>query len=286
MRPLLVLPLLVVVALPAFAQQRTLLPVDSTTVVAFHMTKGKTRKGRVVAADDSSLTVLTLAGATVVLPRSSIEDWDRLHGTLTPAGFRPTDLTTQRLFFGPTARTFPRGGASLADHDVFMLSGGYGVSDRVMLSAATSVLESFDSSGRMEYGKGIAYADGRVGLARGRLTAVAVGAFWGWAGLDRANGSVGAGYGVVTLGSNDHAVTVLGGYPFASRSFEKEAIVMLGGETRIGRRLKLMTELWKLPQISRVAGIYGVRYLGDEFSVEVGGGAVVVLSVAAHWRRN
>lgn len=285
MRPLLALPLLVVVALPALAQQRTLPPVDSTTVVAFHMTKGKTRKGRVVTADDSSLTVLTLAGATVVLPRSSIKEWDRLHGTLTPAGFRPTDLTTHRLFFGPTARTFPRGGASLADHDVFIVSGGYGISDRVMLSAGTSLGEGFDSAGHV-VGSGLAFADGRVGLARGRLTAVAVGAFWGWAGLDRANGSVGAGYGVVTLGSNDHAVTVLGGYPFASRSFEKEAIVMLGGETRIGRRLKLVTEMWKLPQISRVAGIYGVRYLGDEFSVEVGGGAVVVMSVAVHWRRN
>jgi hypothetical protein len=285
MRPLLVLPLLVVVALPAFAQQRTLPPVDSTTVVAFHMTKGKTRKGRVVTADDSSLTVLTLAGATVVLPRSSIKEWDRLHGTLTPAGFRPTDLTTHRLFFGPTARTFPRGGASLADHDVLLVTGGYGVSDRVMVSAGTSLGEGFDSTGHST-GTGVAFADGRVGLARGRHTAVAVGAFWGWAGLDRAHGSVGAGYGVVTLGSNDHAVTVLGGYPFASRSFEKEPIVMLGGETRIGRRLKLMTEMWKLPQISRVAGIYGVRYLGDEFSVEVGGGAVVVMSVAVHWRRN
>jgi hypothetical protein len=87
------------------------------------------------------------------------------------------------------------------------------------------------------------------------------------------------------VAADDHAVTVLGGYPFASRSFEKKAIVMLGGETRIGRRLKLMTELWKLPQINRVAGIYGVRYLGDEFTVEVGGGAVVDLSLAVHWRR-
>jgi hypothetical protein len=285
MRPLLVLPLLVVAALPAFAQQRTLPPVDSTTVVAFHMTKGKTRKGRVVTADDSSLTVLTLAGATVVLPRSSIKEWDRLHGTLSPAGFRPTDLTTHRLFFGPTARTFPRGGASLADHDVFMVTGGYGVSDRVMLSAGTTLGEGIDSAGH-SVPSGLAFADGRVGLVRGHHTAVAVGAFWGWAGLDRANGSVGAGYGVVTLGSNDHAVTLLGGYPLASRSFEKEAIVMLGGETRIGRRFKLMTEMWKLPQISHVAGIYGVRYLGDEFSVEVGGGAVVVMSVAVHWRRN
>lgn len=285
MRPLLVLPLLVVAALPAFAQQRTLPPVDSTAVIAFRLTDHSKRRGRVVAADDTSLTVATLAPAPEVLPRRSIADWDRLHGTLTPAGFRPTDLATHRLFFGPTARTIPRGGRSLADHDVFLVAGGYGVSDRVMLSAGTSLGEGFDSTGHST-GTGLAFADGRVGLARGRHTAVAVGAFWGWAGLDRAHGSVGAGYGVVTLGSNDHAVTVLGGYPFASRSFEKKAIVMLGGETRVGRRLKLMTEMWKLPQINRVAGIYGVRYLGDEFSVEVGGGAVVVMSVAGHWRRD
>jgi len=285
MRPLLGLPLFVVAALPAFAQQRALPPVDSTAVIAFRLTDHSKRRGHVVAADDTSVTVATLAPAPEVLPRRSIKEWERLHGTLTPAGFRPTDLATHRLFFGPTARTIPRGGRTLADHDVFMLSGGYGVSARLMLSAATSLLEGVDSAGQST-SSGIAFADGRVGLARGSHMAVAVGAFWGWSSLERANGSVGAGYGVATLGSDDHAVTVLGGYPFASRSFEKEAIVMLGGETRIGRRLKLMTEMWKLPQINRVAGIYGVRYLGDEFSVEVGGGAVVDMSVAVHWRKD
>jgi hypothetical protein len=272
MRPLLVLPLLVVAALPAFAQQRTLPPVDSTAVIAFRLTNQKTHKGRVVAVDDTSLTVVTLAAATVVLPQRSIEEWHRLHGTVTPAGFRPTDLTTHRLFFGPTARTVSRGGRYLADYDVFIVAGGYGVGDRVMLSAGALLLEPFDSAGHRVNGPGLGFADGRVGLVRGRRVAVAVGAFWGSSKF-QVDGSVGAGYGVVTLGSNDHAVTVLGGYPFASRSFEKEAIVMLGGETRVGRRFKLMTENWKLPQISRVASVYGVRWLGDDFSVDVGFGA-------------
>lgn len=286
MRPLLVLPFLVVAALPVFAQQRPLPPVDSTAVIVFRLTNHKTHKGRVVAADDTSLTVVTLAAATVVLPQRSIEEWYRLHGTVTPAGFRPTDLTTHRLVFGPTARTISRGVRYLADYDVFIVAGGYGVSDRVMLSAGASLLESFDSAGHRVTGSGLGFADGRVGLVRGRRVAVAVGAFWGASkgSLEgHSDGSVGAGYGVVTLGSNDHAVTVLGGYPFASRSFEKEAIVMLGGEIRIGRRLKLMTENWKLPQISRVASVYGVRWLGDDFSVEVGFGAAPSLDLAVHW---
>ena len=281
MRPLLVLPLFVVAALPAFAQQRPLPPVDSTAVILFRLTNHKTHKGRVVAADDTSLTVVTLAAATVVLPQRSIDEWHRLHGTVTPAGFRPTDLTTHRLFFAPTARTVSPGGRYLADYDVFLVAGGFGVGDRVMLSAGASLLENVDSAGKVN-GTGLAFADGRVGLARGRNAAVAVGAFWGSL-FREGGGSVGAGYGVVTLGSNDHAVTVLGGYPFASRSFEKEAIVMLGGEVRVARRLKLMTENWKLPQISRVASVYGVRWLGDDFSVEVGFGAAPLLDVAVHW---
>ena len=286
LRPLLVLPLLGVAALPAFAQQRTLPPVDSNAVILFRLTSHKTHKGRVVAADDTSLTVVTLAAATVVLPQRAIAEWHRLHGTVTPAGFRPTDLTAHRLFFGPTARTVSRGGGYLADYDVFLVAGGYGVSDRVMLSAGALLLESLDSAGHRVTGSGLGFADGRVGLVRGRRVAVAVGAFWGSSkgSLEgHSDGSVGAGYGVVTLGSNDHAVTVLGGYPFASRSFEKAAIVMLGGETRIGRRFKLVTESWKLPQISRVASVYGVRWLGDDFSVEVGFGAVPSFDVAVHW---
>lgn len=281
MRPLLLLPFLVVTALPAFAQQRPLPPVDSTAVILFRLTNHKTHKGRVVAADDTSLTVVTLAWATLVLPRRSIDEWYRLHGTVTPAGFRPTDLTTHRLVYGPTARTVSRGVRYLADYDVFILAGGYGVTDRVMLSAGALLLENIDSAGKSG-ASGLAFADGRVGLARGRRVAVAVGAFWGSLG-NEGGGSVGAGYGVVTLGGNDHAVTVLGGYPFASRSFEKAAIVMLGGEIRVGRRLKLMTENWKFPQISRIASVYGVRWLGDDFSVEVGFGAVPSLDLAVHW---
>ena len=281
MRPLLVLSLLVA-ALPASAQRpKTLPPVDSTAVIKFDMTKGPKRVGRVVAADDSSLSIVTLAAATVVLPRDSIEDWHRLLGTVTPAGWRPTDLATSHLFFGPTARRpLAQGCCSVVDIDVFIAAVGVRVHDRVMLSVGASLLESPDTP--RDSAGGIHFADARLGLAGGRRAAVAVGAFWG-AFTGPNGGSVGAGYGVVTLGGNDHAVTVLGGYPFATRSFAADPIVMLGGETRVGRRFKLLTEIWKLPQIRGVPIVYGVRWLGDEFAVEAGVGSAPWLAVKAGW---
>ena len=99
--------------------------------------------------------------------------------------------------------------------------------------------------------------------------AVAVGGFWATlTGLD--GGSIGNGYGVVTLGSADQAVTLMGGYPFTSESIANEPMFMLGGETRIGGRTKLMTELWKLPEASEIPTVFGVRWFGDRLAVDFG----------------
>ena len=285
MRPSLVLPLLVVVAPPAFGQRpQTLPPVDSAAVIKFDMKKGRDRVGHVVAADDTSLTVVTFAGARVALLQDSIKEWHRLHGSLTPGGWRPTDLTTNHLFFAPTARTTRAGSCcSVGDINVFMPTFGYGVNDRVMFSAGFSFLEGFDSAGHRD-DSGLAFANAKVGLGSGRLVAAAVGAFWGRYKSEGRGGSVGAGYGVVTLGSNDHAVTVLGGYPFATAGFAPDPIVMLGGETRLTRRLKLITEFWRLPQMRGVSAMYGARWLGDEFSLELGTGSYPVwMAIKAGW---
>ena len=119
--------------LPASAQQKALPPVDSNSVIVFSRVKGSNVVGRVLAADDTSLTVVTLKSARVVLPRRSVESWHVRRGTFTARGFRDADLHTTRLFFGPTARTLERGAAYGAAYDVFVFAGAYGVSDRVMI---------------------------------------------------------------------------------------------------------------------------------------------------------
>ena len=145
MRPMFVWSLVVAAALPplpASAQRPPLPSVDSSTVIMFYRTKGSNVVGRVVAADDSALTVITLKSAQVVLPRRSVDSWHVRRGTFTARGFRDTDLHTSRLFFGPTARTLERGGGYVAAYDVFIFAGAYGVSDRVMFSLGGSMLEN------------------------------------------------------------------------------------------------------------------------------------------------
>ena len=273
MRPVLVWSVVVAAALPplpASAQQKTLPPVDSSTVIVIARIKGSDLSGRVVAADDSSVTVLTLRSKHVVLPSRNFESWRARRGTLTARGFRDTDLHTTRLFFGPTARTLERRSGYVADYDVFILAGAYGLSDHVMVSGGSLIGEGWDSaSAKVTGAKGPAWFDARVRVLRSPNAAFAVGAFWGTV-TGPGGGAIGNGYAVVTLGSNDHAVTLMGGYPFMRRNLANDPTFMIGGETRVSSRIKLMTEVWRVPSTTDTHAIWGVRWFNDRLVVQVG----------------
>ena len=87
---------------------------------------------------------------------------------------------------------------------------------------------------------------------------------------DEADASLGMGYAVTTLGSDDHAVTLMAGYPFTTQAVAPEPLFVVGGETRVSDRAKLMAELWKVPDESNVPALFGVRWFGDRLAVGFG----------------
>lgn len=253
--------LLCAAASTAAAQRSAPPPVDSTAVVALRLIDGSELIGRVLAADDTSLTVLTLADARVVLPRRSIVSWSPRRGQLTSTGFQPVDPNTSRLFFGPTARTLESGSGYFADYYLFFPVVGVGVHDRVMLSGGMSIIPGVSSQ--------IIYLGLKAAPIRTDEAAFAVGGFWGTI-PDEPNASVGMGYAVTTLGSEDHAITIMGGLPFTTEEVAPEPVFMIGGESRIGRRAKLLGELWRVPEESEMPLILGVRWFGDRLAVDFG----------------
>jgi hypothetical protein len=110
-----------------------------------------------------------------------------------------------------------------------------------------------------------------------------VGGIAGWAGGfdDDLGGSIGAGYGVGTFGSTDHAITAGIALPFGEA--ETKPVFLLGGETRIAKRLKLVTENYFVvdkhsvyngtgfDERNRVVGVfgYGIRIFGDKIAVDL-----------------
>ena len=262
MRPVLLL--VSAAALPASAQRpKKMPPVDTSAVVVFTRTDRSKVVGRVVAADDSSLFLTTLEQSPIVVPYDSIADWRKRPGTWTAAGFRPADLGTSRLFFGPTARTLERGHGYFSDYYLFVAAGGFAVHDRVLLTAGANLMED------PEHHAGAGYLGVKIGIVQRRTVALAVGAFHASQRTASSAWSLSHTYGVLTLGSIDHALTVMGGLPLQSDSIPRRAIFMTGGQTRVSGRLKLMTEVWRLPT-KEVPAIFGVRWFGDQFTIEVG----------------
>ena len=247
------------------AQARTAPPVDSTRVVSLRLTDGSQLTGRIWAEDDSSLTLLTFAGARVTVPRHSIASWRPQAGRITAAGFRRADPNTSRLFFTPTARTLPRGRGYFGDYYLFFPVAAHGLTDRVMISGGMSIIPGISSQ--------LIYVAGKVGVAQMPSAAFAVGGFWATV-PDEPDASLGMGYAVTTIGSEDHAVTLLAGYPFTTQQVTREPLFVVGGESRIGDRSKLMAEIWKLPDVENVPALLGVRWFGDRLAV--GFGAVYV----------
>lgn len=246
---------------PLAAQRPAVPPVDSTKVVSLRLTDGSSLIGRVVAADDTSVTILTFAAARVLLPQRSIASWREQAGRVTRAGFQRADPNTSRLFFSPTARTLARGSGYFADYYLFFPSAAVGVSDRVMLSAGMSIIPGLSSQ--------LIYVAGKLGAYSSPDAAIAVGGFWATV-PDEPDANLGMGYLVTTLGSTDHAVTLLAGYPFTTQDLAREPLFVVGGETRVADRSKLMGEVWKLPGESNVPALFGMRWFGDRLAVGFG----------------
>lgn len=261
MRPWIVLTLLCCVVAPAPAQEPGVPPVDSTTVVAIRVTDGSELVGRVVFLDDSTITLVTLAGARVILPRRSIVSWRVRPGQFTTKGFQTADPNTSRLFFGPTARTLDAGSGYFADYYLFFPVVGYGVHDRVMISAGMSIVPGLSSQAL--------YFSAKAQPIRSKDLAVAVGGFWATV-PGESDASLGMAYGVTTFGSRDHALTFMGGVPFTTEELAPDPLFMIGGETRIGGRTKLLGELWLLPEVTEMPLLFGVRFFGDRLAVDFG----------------
>jgi hypothetical protein len=259
---LVVLGLLVV--RPCAAQQPPLPPVDSA-VVELRLADGSTVRGRIVAASDTSCTLRTVAGVEVTVPRRALVRWRSMARAGGGSAFAFNDPNRTRLFLAPTARTLPQGDGYVGDYFVFFPVVAYGATDWLTLSGGMSVFPGLRVQDQL------LYLAPKIRVVQRRSLSVAVGATYmrlGWSDFVDAWGGVA--YGVTTLGSEDAAITVGLGWPFASGGTTREPWVMAGGELRVARDIKLLAEGWKFPGATDVPVIAGIRFLGERLAVDCG----------------
>ena len=233
-------------------------PSDRMTVYELTLKDGSRLYGTIEQENDTSIVFRSVAGVVITAPRADLQSLRTVIGTLTDGEFWPGDPNATRLFFGPTARSLPKGRTYFGVYEFLMPFVQVGVTDRFSIGGGTPLVFGFDEGERPFW-----ITPKLQVLDRGR-TQVAVGGFHAF--VDGEN--AGIAYGVVTTGRTDASITAGAGYGYSSGGGHG-AIVMIGGERRASRHLAFVTEnyIWKGGQ-GIVTG--GVRFFGERLSADVG----------------
>ena len=178
---------------------------------------------------------------------------------------RPYAGNGSRLFVGPTARNLRRGEGTVQNIAVFALTADYGISNRFSVGVLGTFVPGFGEYNLV----GIAP---KFSVPVGSRLHVGVGAF----GLYVAGTAVGLTYANATLGTADHQLTAGVGFGVSgSGGFGSTPVLLLGGATRLGRRLFLVDETYLLHtssgrRITALAGVVGGRAVWPRLSASLG----------------
>ena len=215
--------------------------------------------GRVEGVDGEVVTFMTTAGAAIRVQAAEVVSIHPANGRVVAGEFRRADPNPTRLFFGPTARSLKQGTGYAGVYEIVLPFVQVGVTDRISFGAGTPLI----------FGSGSAHPfwiTPKVQVYSSESVQASVGVMHF---LNVGDGTLGIAYVVGTRGTTDSAVTGGVGYAYA-RSYNSKngaAVVMVGGEHRVTRGMKILTENYIFNGGGIVTG--GVRWMGERFSADL-----------------
>jgi hypothetical protein len=243
----------------------------SDTLLEIRLADGSILYGRIVSADEGRLVIQTAAGARIEVDRAQVRGARAVRGTERGGQVWFDDPHRDRLFIGPTGRSLPQGEGFFGVYELFVPVVSYGVTDWFSITGGIPVVPAAIGN--------VGYLEPKVRLPLGEGSPVQIS---GGAAIffdTRGEGAAGLLYASGTLGGEDRALHVTAGIPFLTgedpEDIGEQAVVMIGGEARVSRRIKLLSENYFLPGESGLVAIGGVRIFGERLSADAGLGAFI-----------
>ena len=247
-------------ALPvtAAAQEPTAGTMQPITVFELVLKDGWRMFGNIEQETATDVVFRTHAGATVTVRRADIASLKKVSGTIRDGEFLPPDPNTTRLFFAPTGRSLKRGDVYLGVYEFLAPFLQVGVTDRFSIGGGTPLIFGIEDWERPFW------ITPKLQVYDRRDTQVAVGVLHAF---DSDNDGGGIAYTVVSHGNDVRALTVGGGLAYANDG-GRAGVLMVGGEGRIARRVKVITEnyIWKG---GHGVATVGFRFFGERLSADL-----------------
>jgi hypothetical protein len=273
-------------ASPAAAQQpvsdglRVL--ADTTAVQQVELMDGTKLLGRIVGVEGTAIAFRTLGGFDIDFQRRDVKGIRIVRGQRYRGEFWPADPSDSRLFLAPTGRVPGHGHGYFGVYELVIPSFGVGLGKIGMISGGFSVLPG------VSLDEQVFYIAPKAQVFNTEYVQGAVGLFWAKTGTS--DESFGMVYSGVTAGTARAAFSGGLAFPFSSEDgFLEQQLLMLGGELRAARNLKLITENWFAPGEEESIWSLGLRIISSRITVEVAaattseGGFLPIVNFSTTW---
>lgn len=234
---------------------RTMRPM---TLFELVLKDGSRMYGEVAQETEDQIIFKTHAGASVTVRRADVASLKKISGTIYAGEFLPPDPNATRLFFAPTGRSLKRGQVYLGVYEFVMPFVQIGVTDRFSIGGGTPLVFGVDDWERPFW------VTPKLQVVDMRHTQVAVGVLHAF---DSDGDGGGIAYAVASRGSDVRSFTAGAGLGYANDG-GRAGVFMIGGEARIARGVKAITENYIWKGGTGVASA-GVRFFGERVSADL-----------------
>jgi hypothetical protein len=218
---------------------------------------GSSFSGYVVEEDEEMLKIRTLAELEIVVPKSQIVKREIISGEIREGQLWYEDPNTTRMLFAPTGRGLKAGQGYFSVYEIFLPFIAVGITDWLAISGGMSLLPGADDQILYIAPKITPLSTGNFDLSAGVLYAKPPEA-------DEGGGIV---YAVGTYGTSVSSLTVGLGFGFSGDDFADKPILVLGGDVRISRTVKLLTENWIIEGEGSLLS-FGIRFFGSSLAAD------------------
>ncbi|NVO85716.1 hypothetical protein [Hymenobacter terrestris] len=204
----------------------------------------------------NELDFQTIDLGLLTIRKADIKNLELLTATQQRRGWAPVGNGT-RIFFAPTARSLRQGEGYVQNVSIFLLGANYGITDNFSMGVLIPILPGSGFTGLALTPK--------LTLPISEQFRAGFGALY----FITSEGSAGVAYGAATYGSADSNATLGVGYLVSSDGIATTSpVVVVGGATRISRRVSLLSETYFVN--GGLGGLAGARISGSRISGSLG----------------
>ena len=261
MRPaknLIALILFTILTIPGliFAQQDT----TEIEMVQLELTDGSNIVGNIIEEDENTIIIRTLSNLEIRVPKENIIERKIIKGQIEEGAFWHSDPNQTRMFFAPTGKALKQGEGYFSVYEIFFPFIAVGVTDWFTLAGGMTLIPGAES-------QAFYFAPKFTPLQLPNFDA-SVGAIY--LAVPESDDGAGIVYGVATYGTEKATLTFGVGFGFSGEDFTDKPILVLGGEFRISKSAKFITENWFVLSGDVNLLSFGVRFFGESLAADFG----------------